>query len=97
MKKTGRFKVCQNLEKDFKLINSNFYDELTKDHHRIKDGSFMIKITNKKKISIKNKFHSLPIDLEDTPYITVKLTRENNIVLNFEETALLNNLNFSNK
>ena len=57
----------------------------------------MIKITNKKKISIKNKFHSLPIDLEDTPYITVKLTRENNIVLNFEETALLNNLNFSNK
>ena len=46
---TGRFKVCSNLEKDFKLINSYFYDEFTKDHHKIKDGSFMVYEKNKHK------------------------------------------------
>ena len=51
----------------------------------------MVRVTNKKKISIKNNFNSLPLQLENTPFLTVKLTRENKIFLNFEESSFLKN------
>ena len=86
---TGRFKNGERLLKDLKLIHFNYYDEFSSDHYKIKEGSFMIKFSKKKKISIRNKYLSSPLLFEKTSFLTIKLTRENIIKLSDEENKFL--------
>ena len=86
---TGRFKNGQRLLNDLKLISFNYYDEFSSDHHKIKEGSFMIKFSKKKKISIRNKFQSSLVEIENTSFLTIKLIRENIIFLSDEDNKFL--------
>ena len=85
----GRFINCNRMLSELKMVSRNFYN--MNDSHQILNGSFQMKVGNRRKIIIHTKKGSklLPESHFSSPYITVKFVRENNISLSEEDRTFL--------